>query len=45
VPRCPIAVAACRSEFPQPIAPSPDRLVACPVTMEKERSYGAAVGI
>jgi peptide/nickel transport system ATP-binding protein len=45
VPRCPIAVTACRSGFPQPIAPSPDRLVACPVTIEKERCYGAAVGI
>jgi peptide/nickel transport system ATP-binding protein len=45
VPRCPIAVTACRSGFPQSIPPSPERLVACPVTMEKERCYGAAVGI
>jgi peptide/nickel transport system ATP-binding protein len=44
VPRCPVAVSACRDGFPQSILPSPGRLVACPVTT-KEPSYGVAVGI
>ncbi len=43
-PRCPVAVGSCRAGFPHSIVPSPDRLVACPVTA-KERSYGAAVGL
>jgi oligopeptide/dipeptide ABC transporter ATP-binding protein len=44
VPRCPVAVNACRDGFPQSILPSPGRLVACPVAT-KEPSYGVAVGI
>jgi peptide/nickel transport system ATP-binding protein len=44
VPRCPAATGSCRSGFPQPVSPSPSRLVACPISV-KEQSYGAAVRI
>jgi oligopeptide/dipeptide ABC transporter ATP-binding protein len=44
VPRCPVAVYACRGGFPQLVLPSPGRLVACPIAV-KEPSHGAAVGI
>jgi peptide/nickel transport system ATP-binding protein len=44
-PRCPVTVSTCRAGFPETIVPSPSRLVACPVTMGRKPSHGAAVRI
>ncbi|MEW6644875.1 MAG: ABC transporter ATP-binding protein [Pseudomonadota bacterium] len=44
-PRCPVSRAACRSHVPDIIAPSPDRLVACPITVQEGAVHGAAVGL